>query len=165
MRNFLFLLTLASLTFLSCKKKSGCDFSESRIVTPTNEMNSLQDSLTKYGINNTSQHPSGFNYRIIEQGTGNTATSLCSTISAKYKGSFFNGKVFDQSMTSPISFALGQMITGWQKAIPLIHEGGKMELYLPPSMAYGSDPIYSGGQLVIPANSFLVFEVELTKVQ
>lgn len=165
MRKLFFLLTLVTLGFLSCKKKSGCDFSESKTVSTPSELASLQDSLTKYGINNAVQHPAGFSYIITEQGTGNTATSLCSTISAKYKGSFFNGKVFDQSMSTPISFTLGQMITGWQKAIPLIKEGGKMKLFLPPSMGYESEAIYNGGQLVIPPYSFLIFEVEVTKIQ
>jgi FKBP-type peptidyl-prolyl cis-trans isomerase FkpA len=82
----------------------------------------------------------------------------------KYKGQLTNGNVFDQT-TTPVSFNLGSLIEAWKKGIPMIKPGGKIKLYCPPSLAYGSQVIRdNAGNTVIPANSILIFEVELTNV-
>jgi FKBP-type peptidyl-prolyl cis-trans isomerase FkpA len=72
----------------------------------------------------------------------------------KYTGRLTNGSVFDSSTGA--TFALANLITGWQQGIPYIGKGGKITLYLPPSLGYGSQA--SGS---IPANSILIFEIEL----
>jgi FKBP-type peptidyl-prolyl cis-trans isomerase FkpA len=54
---------------------------------------------------------------------------------------------------------LGQLIVGWQKGLPLISSGGKITLYIPPSLGYGSAAAGS-----IPANSILIFDIELISV-
>jgi FKBP-type peptidyl-prolyl cis-trans isomerase FkpA len=102
-------------------------------------------------------------YSIDAAGSGNTPT-ICSYVSVKYKGMLTNGNIFDQS-SSPVSFQLGGLIESWKKGIPLIKPGGKIKLYCPPSLAYGSQVIKDGsGNVVIPANSILIFEVELVSV-
>jgi len=103
---------------------------------------------------------SGIQYRIIEAGTGATPTAT-DTVSAHYRGTLVNGKEFDNSYTrnKPEQFALNGVIKGWTEGLQLIKEGGKIELVLPPELAYGSRAIPQ-----IPANSVLVFEVELLKV-
>jgi FKBP-type peptidyl-prolyl cis-trans isomerase FkpA len=102
-------------------------------------------------------------YTIDAAGSGNDAT-ICSTVSVKYKGMLTNGNIFDQSAT-PVSFQLGGLIEAWKKGIPMIKPGGKIKLYCPPMLAYGSQVIKdASGNVVIPANSILVFEVELTGV-
>jgi FKBP-type peptidyl-prolyl cis-trans isomerase FkpA/FKBP-type peptidyl-prolyl cis-trans isomerase FklB len=53
------------------------------------------------------------------------------------------------------------VIPGWSEGIQLLKEGGKGLFVLPPSLAYG--PRAVGG--VIPANSTLVFQIELVKVE
>ena len=53
------------------------------------------------------------------------------------------------------------MIRGWDQGIVGMKEGGKRKLVIPASLAYGDQAV--GG--VIPANSTLIFEVELLKVQ
>ncbi|HAD33478.1 MAG TPA: FKBP-type peptidylprolyl isomerase, partial [Chitinophagaceae bacterium] len=55
-----------------------------------------------------------------------------------------------------VSFGLDGLIVGWQEGIPLIGAGGKIKLYLPPSLAYGSN---ANGN--IPANSSLIFDIDL----
>ncbi|MDP1707068.1 MAG: FKBP-type peptidyl-prolyl cis-trans isomerase, partial [bacterium] len=55
----------------------------------------------------------------------------------------------------------GQVIKGWDQGIVGMKEGGKRTLVIPASLAYGNQAV--GG--VIPANSDLVFQVELLKVQ
>jgi len=64
-----------------------------------------------------------------------------------------------------VSFNLGGLIEAWKKGIPLIKPGGKIKLYCPPTLAYGSQVVRDGaGNTVIPANSILVFEVTLNNV-
>jgi FKBP-type peptidyl-prolyl cis-trans isomerase FkpA len=70
-----------------------------------------------------------------------------------------NGTVFDGTTTQPISFKLGQVISGWQIGIPLIQKGGKIRLLIPSGLAYGPD-----GQGPIPGNAVLDFDIELLDV-
>ncbi|HZH99925.1 MAG TPA: FKBP-type peptidyl-prolyl cis-trans isomerase [Flavisolibacter sp.] len=105
------------------------------------------------------QHCSGLFYIIDAAGSGGTPT-ICDYIVAKYKGNFTNGNVFDQGQfSSPIQ--LNNLIAGWKNGIPLIKKGGKIRLFIPPSLGYGSQAYPSTSNPVIPANSILIFEVEL----
>ena len=85
------------------------------------------------------------------------------TVTMNYKGTLQNGTVFDQSYgDDPIEFRLGagRVIEGWDKGIVGMKVGGKRKLVIPAKMAYGAD----SPRLDIPANSTLVFEVELLAV-
>ena len=95
-------------------------------------------------------------------GTGPVA-KVGDTLSMNYKGTLLNGKVFDQSYgRGPFEFQLGQgmVIEGWDKGIVGMKVGGKRKLVIPAKMAYGAQSPSPD----IPANSTLVFEVELLSV-
>lgn len=99
-------------------------------------------------------------------GTGATA-AVGDTIYVNYVGVLYkNGKLFDASWRDTpgkaISFPLsnGSVIPGWVKGIPGMKVGGRRELIIPPSLAYGK----AGSGSVIPPNATLVFEVDLLKV-
>jgi FKBP-type peptidyl-prolyl cis-trans isomerase len=120
----------------------------------------LESYLASASITAT-RHCSGVYYVIDAPGSGSATPTICSAVSVKYKGQLTNGTVFDQA-TTPVSFQLGGLIESWKKGILLIKAGGKIRLYCPPSLAYGSQEIRDGsGNVVIPANSILVFEIEL----
>jgi len=70
-----------------------------------------------------------------------------------------DGTTFDQTGSSAVTFQLGQLISGWQLGLPLIKPGGKIKLYLPPTLGYGSRTVGS-----IPANSILIFEISLVAI-
>ena len=98
-------------------------------------------------------------------GTGATAATGDS-VTVQYVGSLMNGTIFDASAkhgTSGFTFTLGagQVIKGWDEGLVGMKEGGKRKLIIPASLAYGSQAVGN----VIPANSTLIFEVELVKVQ
>lgn len=81
------------------------------------------------------------------------------TIKAHYKGTIAQtGQKFDSSYDrgEPIDISLGSVIPGWQQAIPGMKVGGKRRLVIPANLAYGDK---AAGP--IPANSDLVFEVEV----
>ncbi len=95
-------------------------------------------------------------------GSGAEATAG-SVVSVQYTGKLDNGTVFDTSVgKAPIEFPLGQgyVIPGWEQGILGMKVGGKRLLVIPPGMAYGAQ---ANGP--IPANSTLIFEVELVGVR
>lgn len=102
-------------------------------------------------------------YQIQAQGSGGSPNN-CSSININYTGQLANGNVFDRG--SNVAFTLGRLIEGWKKGLPLIQKGGKIKLYIPPTLGYGSSDIKdSNGSVVIPANSMLIFEISLLDVQ
>lgn len=98
-------------------------------------------------------------------GTG-AAAAAGDSVTVNYVGSLTNGTIFDASAnhgTTGFTFTLGagQVIKGWDEGIVGMKEGGKRTLLIPAALAYGAQsPAPS-----IPANSALIFQVELLKVQ
>ena len=72
-------------------------------------------------------------------------------------GSQLDGVVFDQTTGSATAkFRLGDLIQGWQIAIPLLQKGGKGTFFCPSDLGYGPQAVGN-----IPSNSVLIFEIEL----
>jgi len=96
-------------------------------------------------------------------GTGAEAVAGKS-VTVNYVGTLTNGTKFDSSYdrNQPFVFTLGsgQVIKGWDEGVVGMKVGGKRKLVIPPELGYGSQ-----AQASIPANSTLVFEVELVSVQ
>ena len=105
---------------------------------------------------------SGLKYKITHKGKGITAEPG-DMVYVHYTGKFTNDTVFDSSINrgEPISFMLGkgQVIKGWDEGISYLHVGDKAVFTIPPTIAYGD--VERGP---IPANSTLIFDVELVKV-
>jgi FKBP-type peptidyl-prolyl cis-trans isomerase FkpA len=149
-----------TLLFASCLKSpdTKCTLTESTFVAPAAEVTTLQNYV--YSVDPTAtQHPSGFFYKISTAGTGTVTPAVCSNILVTYTGKLTNGTQFDQNTTGYSNY-LGQLILGWQKGIPLIRKGGSIRLYIPPSLGYGAT---ANG--TIPANSILIFDVNLLDIQ
>jgi peptidylprolyl isomerase len=76
--------------------------------------------------------------------------------------SYATGQVIQSSWTSmSFSFTLGvgQVIPGWDEGVVGMKVGGRRELIIPPALAYQSQ-----AQQGIPANSTLIFIVDLLKI-
>jgi FKBP-type peptidyl-prolyl cis-trans isomerase len=118
----------------------------------------LEQNKSKEGVKTTS---SGLQYKIINEGTGKTATPT-SSVTVHYTGKLLDGTEFDSSVKrgQPATFGLNQVIAGWTEGLQLIKEGGKAILYIPHELGYGE----RGAGGVIPPYSALIFEVELLKV-
>ena len=144
---FAFLAVMA-LLFSGCKKDDGV------------QTESLEDYLKRENIlNQVTSDPRGFYYKIVTPGTGATPVAT-SRVSVLYAGKLTDGTVFDQSGPTSVTFTLNQLILGWQYGLPLIKAGGRILLYLPPQLGYGSQ-----GAGSIPPNSNLVFDITLEAVR
>lgn len=100
----------------------------------------------------------------IVEGDGKEA-KLGDTIEVRYTLQVWDGEVADSSWTrepNSTSFPLveGGLIEGWTAGIPGMKEGGRRLLIVPPEQGYGAQD--QGAAL--PANSTLVFAVDLVKV-
>lgn len=102
----------------------------------------------------------GLYYSIADTGTGTITPHLNSYITVHYKGTYKDGVVFEQTSGSPIKGFLKQFIAGWQEGVPFIRKGGKIKLLIPSALAYGTT-----GSGSIPANTVLIFEIELVNVE
>jgi FKBP-type peptidyl-prolyl cis-trans isomerase FkpA len=103
----------------------------------------------------------------IKAGTGATAAKG-SAVEIVYKGWLTNGTEFDQSQSDssgniePLSFTLGdaKVISGMEEGVDGMKVGGIRLIIIPPSLGYGATATGT-----IPANSVLVFEVQLVSVK
>jgi len=103
------------------------------------------------------EDPSGIRYVITQEGSG-AKPCLESTITFKYKGMLLDGSVFDENTTG-LTYPLKQLILGWQIVLPQLKAGAKATLYIPSGYGYGPNELPG-----IPANSNLIFEIELVAV-
>jgi FKBP-type peptidyl-prolyl cis-trans isomerase len=119
----------------------------------------LKENASKPGVKTTS---SGLQYLVLEEGKGKSPKAT-DTVLVHYKGNLLDGTEFDSSYkrNEPISFPLNGVIPGWTEGVQLMKEGGKIRLFIPSNLAYGS----RGAGGVIPPDSTLVFDIELLKVQ
>lgn len=98
----------------------------------------------------------------LQEGTGAPCPQNA-TITAHYTGALCkNGIIFQSShdFGKPITFGLNQVIKGWGDGVPGMKVGGMRRLVIPAEQAYGSASPASN----IPANSDLVFDIELVAI-
>ena len=156
-----FMLALLFVLAACNKSTSKCYYTAPTSIASAAEITNLKAYLDANSLTYT-QHPSGIFYNITTAGSGDNP-GVCSTVTVKYLGKLTNGTGFDSSYKvapAGTSFTLGGLIPGWQYGIPLIKNGGSIKLYIPPSLGYGSR---DNGP--IPANSNLVFTIDLVNVQ
>jgi FKBP-type peptidyl-prolyl cis-trans isomerase len=103
---------------------------------------------------------------VIEDVTPGTGREVADgdTVSVHYIGRLQDGREFDNSYNRGQAFTFtvgeGRVIQGWEEGIVGLREGGTRILVIPPHMAYGDREVGP-----IPANSTLVFSIELLSIQ
>ncbi len=102
----------------------------------------------------------GLQYQVIKEGEG-AIPRINSKVTVHYAGWLTDGSMFDASYQrgEPSSFGVTQVIAGWTEGLQLMREGSIYKFVIPSELAYGEK-----GRPSIPANSTLVFQVELIKV-
>jgi peptidylprolyl isomerase len=106
---------------------------------------------------------SGLQYTDVVVGTG-PAADIGSKVTVHYTGTLEDGTKFDSSRDrgKPFSFTLGlgDVIEGWEEGVLGMKAGGRRLLHIPPKLGYGARKTGP-----IPANSPLVFDIELLEVK
>jgi len=117
---------------------------------------------------------SGMYYVMTQKGSGDNAKAG-QDVTMNYTGKLVDGTLFDSNVdpkfghVQPFSFKLGsgQVIKGWDEGVALLNKGAKATLIIPSSMAYGSRAMPGGpnNPKGIPANSVLIFDVEMVEAK
>lgn len=132
-------------------------------------MNSSNESATEQAPATTTDQANTVQGQDVKVGTGLEAKPG-DTVSVLYVGKFTDGTVFDSSEAhgnQPLTFVLGSqgLIPGFQIGVNKMKEGGERLLAIPPSLGYGGEDVKdASGKVIIPANSTLVFSIQLVKV-
>ena len=119
----------------------------------------LEDNAKKDGVVTTA---SGLQYKITKKADG-AQPKPTDVVTVHYTGKLTNGTTFDSSVDrgSPIDLPVSGVIPGWVEGLQLMHVGEKVELYIPSDLAYGEQ----SPSPAIPANSVLVFDLELLAIK
>lgn len=153
---------LIGLAFLSggcLKEDNHCAPNGS--VAPASEIQAVQDYVNNNSIPAT-KHSSGLFYVVLSDGTG-TTPNVCSSIKVNFTGKLTNGTKFEGD--NDILITLKFLLPAWQIGLPLIKPGGRILLYVPPSLGYGSDGKTVNGSVVVPPNSILIYDISLILVE
>ncbi|HEY0722203.1 MAG TPA: FKBP-type peptidyl-prolyl cis-trans isomerase [Gammaproteobacteria bacterium] len=113
----------------------------------------LEENASKPGVITTK---SGLQYKIIAKGKGQAPTAT-DQVTVHYRGALSNGQEFDSSYArgEPATFRLDGVIKGWTEGLQHLREGGKIQLVIPPGLAYDRGPL---------EKRTLLFDVELIAV-
>ncbi len=140
-------------------------FMMNKTVAPAAQQTGQQTAGTQ-----TPTDPTKVQAQDVKVGTGTEATPG-TQVSVLYVGKLSNGTIFDSSAAhgnKPLVFTLGSqsLIPGFQIGVNGMKEGGERLMAIPPALGYGTQDVKDpSGKVVIPANSTILFDVQLVKVQ
>jgi FKBP-type peptidyl-prolyl cis-trans isomerase len=109
--------------------------------------------------------PSGLFYEILQPGAGPCAAPG-KTVTIAYTGSLLSGRIFDHTVGDDLCKVeitptpTVWPIAGWNEGLQKINKGGKIKLYIPPSLGFGDDA-YNGA----PPYSTLIYEIQVLDIQ
>jgi len=167
MKKIFSILSFAVLlfTFIACNKD--------------NEINDWREANTKayeaitknsnYRELKTETGPSGVFFKIIKSGTGTEYPLQTSKVKVFYKGSYYDGTVFDKGSSLndvPVEFPTKDTVRGFSFALQNMVVGDKWEIWIPYYLGYGANGHYDSYTylLLIKGYTTLIFEVELLSI-
>lgn len=103
----------------------------------------------------------------LKEGDGTKRIFYNSTVKLHYKGSYYEGTVFDDSHESyykePVTAEAKSFIDGFTTALQWMTEGDHWDVWIPYQLAYGTAG-YTSGNTSIPGYSTLHFEIEIVEI-
>jgi len=134
------------ISFSACKEDNYIDWKVKNELW-------LEKNKTQPGIITTA---SGLQYKLLDEGRlSDRKPSKYSNVSVKYTGTLIDGTVFQATATNYLN--IQSVVKGWQEALPKIHDGGSMILYVPSNLGYDS----AGSGTTVPSHSTLIFQIDL----
>ncbi len=122
--------------------------------------NTIEQYIAKKKDWKMTKSSSGMYMEVLQEGTGDEAVIFGSEVTIAYKGQLLNGKVFDnKTAKAPLKSNLKGLIAAFQEGLLGQKAGTKIRMVVPPHLGYADNELEG-----IPANSVLVFEVELIEV-
>ncbi|MCL7462634.1 FKBP-type peptidyl-prolyl cis-trans isomerase [Pseudomonas sp. NW5] len=105
---------------------------------------------------------SGLQYEVLKKASG-ARPKADDVVSVHYEGTLIDGAVFDSSIKrgSPVDLPVSGVIPGWVEGLQLMQVGEKYKFFIPSDLAYG----LQSPSPMIPANSVLIFELELLEIR
>jgi FKBP-type peptidyl-prolyl cis-trans isomerase len=150
MKKLLILFAVVLVAFAGCKKDNAQDGIDHQLIV---------NYLQSHNLLASAKHTGSGLYYIITTPGDSTRALATSTVYVHYVGTLLDGTEFDSSdeySEQPMQMTLSSSIKGFQEGLRLFGKGGKGKLFIPSSMGYGST-----AQSSIPANSVLIFDIEL----
>jgi FKBP-type peptidyl-prolyl cis-trans isomerase FkpA len=146
----LLIITALALAFTSCEK----DDAQAQL---TADVAIIEKYLSDNNLT-AEEYDLGLYIVTDNEGNGNRPNST-SNVLIKYRGYLPNGIEFDESWNTAANFNLSGTIEGWRKGIPQFKEGGRGTILMASYLGYGKN---AAG--IIPANSVLIFDIDLIAV-
>ncbi len=152
-------------------KKTGAPASTALPASNQASQNTTMNTQNTPSKNPSANTPalSGIQSVVLKEGSGDRAVKVGDSVSVNYTGTLTNGTVFDSNVLpkfghiTPFTFTVGghMVIRGWDEGLIGMKVGEKRKLTLAPEYAYGA----VSPSPLIPANSTLIFEVEVTAIK
>ncbi|MGA2788278.1 MAG: FKBP-type peptidyl-prolyl cis-trans isomerase, partial [Verrucomicrobiota bacterium] len=138
----------------SHRKQAALDFKQKQL----SDMENLFAELRKN--TNVVEQPDGLRYEILQPGNG-PHPKPDQFVKVNYVGRFIDGRIFDRTDPSlgSLDIKVGTVFPGWNEGVQKIGKGGKIKLYIQPSLGCGDNT--AGG---IPPYSTLIYEIELLDI-
>jgi peptidylprolyl isomerase/FKBP-type peptidyl-prolyl cis-trans isomerase FklB len=155
----LLIVCLLAVSLAACNKPGGGEAGRPTAAALAEGKAYMSKNATAPGVKTT---PSGLQYKVLSSGPETGVHPKASDeVKVNYEGKLIDGTIFDSSYKdgTPITFILNQVVPGWTEALQLMRPGDVWEITLPPELGYGEQD-----KGPIPANSTLIFKVELLDV-
>lgn len=149
----LLLLFVAVATILTACKKGTEAKTEAEV-----EEAQIQTYIKNNSVTDLSKDSRGVYYKVLKAGTGTIAPDTAATVRVTYNGKLLDGTTFESTTGSTLGLAT--TIKGWQYGLSHITQGGRIMLIVPSKLGYGNRV-----QSSIPANSVLIFTIDLLGIQ
>ena len=160
MKRIFLLFGLLIVLFSACTKTS---------YNATKQADIDEVKIQKYIAANhltVTKDPSGIYYQIITKSAGTIHPSVADsdTVQVSYTGKLLNDGVFDTENVTLLPLA--SLVKGFQSGMELLTADGskpyaRIMMIIPSNLAYGTTALPAGGGVAVPANSVLVFTVDL----
>jgi FKBP-type peptidyl-prolyl cis-trans isomerase FkpA len=162
------IVTIKILDIFKTDSAANADREKASLVNLPAEKEAVKKFMSENKIEGYQETPSGAFVKIIEPGTGNIIDSG-NYISVRYRGSLFNGAVFDGNMDAdtyskgPFSFTVNvdRMAKGFTEGVRMLRKGSVAKIYIPASLAYGS----GGNPPSIGPNENIMFDIKIEDVK